>query len=114
VRVTVPVESTGGTVLAVPVSALTLAPDGSSRVQRAVEGTTEFVPVRPGLTADGFVAIQEASGVLKAGDMVVIGFDQRSTAVSQPSAPSDGSVAPGDTLPPLGGPTTASPGVAGG
>jgi peptidoglycan hydrolase-like protein with peptidoglycan-binding domain len=75
VRLTVPVTSTGGAVLAVPLSALTLAADGSSRVQRDVGGTTEFVTVQPGLAADGYVAIGTSSS-LRSGDLVVIGMNQ--------------------------------------
>ena len=77
VRMRVPIESTGGSVLAVPVSALTLSPDGSSRVQREHNGTLEFVAVEPGLSADGFVAVKPIAGALQPGDMVVIGFDQQ-------------------------------------
>ncbi len=80
VRLTIPVESTGGSVLAVPVSALTLSADGSSRVQRDHNGTLEFVTVEPGLSADGFVAVTPLNGALEPGDLVVIGFDQQGTA----------------------------------
>jgi multidrug efflux pump subunit AcrA (membrane-fusion protein) len=75
VRMKVPVESTGGSVLAVPVSALSLSADGSSRVQRDNEGTLEYVIVEPGLSANGFVAVEPLDGSLKAGDLVVIGFE---------------------------------------
>ena len=75
VRLTVPVESTSGRVTTVPVSAISLAVDGSSRVQRESGGTLEFVTVDPGLSAQGFVEIGEGS--LSPGDLVVIGFDQR-------------------------------------
>ena len=57
VRLTVPVESTGGSVFAVPVSALTLSADGSSRIQREHDGALEFVTVTSGLAADGYVAV---------------------------------------------------------
>ena len=81
VRMTVPIESTGAGVLAVPVAALTLSADGSSRVQRDNKGTLEFVTVEPGLSASGFVAVKPLSGgALQAGDLVVIGFDKRSGA----------------------------------
>lgn len=76
VRLTVPVEATGGSVLAVPLNAVTLAADGSSRVQRDNNGKLEFVTVKPGLAADGFVAVTPVDGDLEPGDMVVIGFDQ--------------------------------------
>ena len=58
VRMTVPVESTGGSVLAVPVNAVTLSADGSSRIQRSNNGALEYVTVEPGLSADGFVAVR--------------------------------------------------------
>ena len=75
VRLTIPVESTSDLVLAVPVTALTLAPDGSSRVQREVDGAFEFVTVDPGLAADGYVQVTPVDGTLSPGDLVVIGFE---------------------------------------
>ena len=80
VRLKVPVQSTGGSVLAVPVSAVTLSADGSSRIQRNQEGKLEFVTVEPGLSADGFVAVKALDGALNAGDLVVVGFDQQGNA----------------------------------
>jgi multidrug efflux pump subunit AcrA (membrane-fusion protein) len=77
VRLKVPVQSTGGSVLAVPVSAVTLSADGSSRIQRNQQGKLEFVTVEPGLSADGFVAVKALDGALNAGDLVVVGFDQQ-------------------------------------
>lgn len=76
VRLTIPVESSGTSVLAVPISALTLAADGSSRIQRSVGGVTEFVTVIPGLSAAGFVEISSPDKDLHVGDLVVIGVDQ--------------------------------------
>lgn len=73
VRLNIPVQSTGTAVLAVPVSAVSLAPDGSSRVQRSVNGTVESVPVVPGVSGDGYVAITVPDGSIKAGDQLVIG-----------------------------------------
>lgn len=70
VRLTVPVSSTGSAVLAVPVGAVSLAPDGSSRVERSVDGRQEFVTVEPGVSADGYVQV---GGPLTAGDQVVVG-----------------------------------------
>ena len=80
VRMKIPIESTGGSVLAVPISALTLSADGSSRVQLDRNGKLEFVTVEPGLSADGFVAVTPLEGTLQAGDLVVIGFEQQGTA----------------------------------
>lgn len=82
VRIAIPVESTGGATLAVPVSALSLTADGASRVQRDVAGTLEFVEVSPGLSAGGYVSISVVNGRLSPGDLVVVGFE---TAPSSPS-----------------------------
>ena len=77
VRVSVPVDSTGKAVLTIPVSALSLGPDGGSRVRRSVDGELSYVSVEPGLAADGFVAVTPTDGQLEAGDDVVIGFESR-------------------------------------
>ena len=105
VRLTVAVESTGGAVLAVPVSAVTLSADGTSRVQRQNNGVLEFVTVDPGLSAEGYVEVTAIAGELNAGDLVVIGFDQ--SAGQQASSPQD--TTPAETAP-AGTPAgTASP-----
>jgi hypothetical protein len=75
-RLTIPVESTGGVVTAVPISALSLAADGTSRVQIDNNGSLEYVVVEPGLSADGFVAVTAVTGTLSGGQLVVIGFEQ--------------------------------------
>jgi hypothetical protein len=77
VRITVPIESTNDAMLTVPASALSLGPDGGSRVRRSFDGKLEYVPVDPGLSADGYVAVTPRVGTLRAGDLVVIGFDAR-------------------------------------
>lgn len=77
VRLTIPVASTGTKVLTVPISALTLATDGSSRVERVRDAGSEMVPVTAGLAADGFVAVTGLPGrsvPLDAGDLVVVGL----------------------------------------
>lgn len=74
-RLTVPVESTSGAVLAVPVSALTLGADGSTRVEKVTDTGTELVTVDPGLSADGYVEVAPLEGTLEAGDIVVIGLE---------------------------------------
>ena len=79
VRLTVTVKSTRTAQLVVPVSAVSLGPDGGSRVQRSVNGRTEFVAVEPGLAADGYVAVTAPRGGLAAGDQVVVGFDNDGT-----------------------------------
>lgn len=76
VRLTIPVASTDGATLTVPLSALTMAPDGTSRVQRRIGAATEFVAVQPGLSSRGFVAVTPTRGVLEAGDLVVVGVER--------------------------------------
>lgn len=75
VRVAIPVSSTEGEVLAVPLAALTAGPGGESRVEVQRDGAedTELVTVTPGLAAGGFVEITGADGELAAGDRVVVG-----------------------------------------
>ncbi|MEA2022972.1 MAG: peptidoglycan-binding protein [Actinomycetota bacterium] len=74
VKVVIPVQSTGGDVMAVPVAALAAAADGSSRVQvEDGDETTRFVVVETGLAAGGYVEIASADGPLDAGDRVVVG-----------------------------------------
>lgn len=75
VRLTIPVESTSDAVLVVPITALTLALDGSSQVQRDRDGVLESVVVRPGLSAQGLVEVEAIDGDLTAGDLVLIGFE---------------------------------------
>jgi peptidoglycan hydrolase-like protein with peptidoglycan-binding domain len=76
VRLTIPVKSTGGAVIVVPVSALSLAPDGTSRVQlKHDDDSLEFITVEPGLSADGFVQVTPLQGTLQPGQLVVIGFE---------------------------------------
>jgi peptidoglycan hydrolase-like protein with peptidoglycan-binding domain len=74
-RLTIPVESTGKAVIVVPVSALSLAADGTSRVQVDNDGKLEFITVEPGLSADGFVEVTPVDGELIAGQFVVIGYE---------------------------------------
>jgi len=74
-RLTIPVESTGGEVMVVPISALFLAADGSSRVQVEKDGRLEFVVVEPGLSADGFVEVSPVDGTLSPGQLVLVGYE---------------------------------------
>jgi hypothetical protein len=74
-RLTIPVESTGGAVTVVPVSALFLAADGTSRVQVEKNGNLELMEVKPGLSADGFVEVTPIDGTLSAGQLVLVGYD---------------------------------------
>ncbi|WP_205687388.1 hypothetical protein [Cellulomonas endophytica] len=74
VRVTIPVSSTEGEVLAVPLAALTAGPGGESRVELAGEdGTGRLVEVETGLAADGYVELASSAEPLAAGDLVVVG-----------------------------------------
>jgi peptidoglycan hydrolase-like protein with peptidoglycan-binding domain len=74
VRLTVAVGSSQGEVLAVPLSAVSLAADGSSRVQRDDgHGRTTSVTVEPGLSAAGYVEVTPVGGGLAPGDLVVVG-----------------------------------------
>ncbi|GAA4917882.1 hypothetical protein [Nesterenkonia rhizosphaerae] len=72
VRVTIPMESTGGEVMVVPVAAVTAGPGGESRVEVLGEGDeTDVVRVTTGLTAEGYVEITAQD--LAPGDLVVVG-----------------------------------------
>ncbi len=83
VRLTIPVESTSDEVLVVPVTALTLAPDGSSQVQVDRNGFLEPVEVRPGLSAQGLVEVEAIDARLESGDLVLIGFDNGGTVTEE-------------------------------
>ncbi len=74
-RLTIPIESTDGAVTVVPISALSLAADGTSRVQVQKEGALEYVVVEPGLSADGFVEVNAAGETLTPGQLVVVGYE---------------------------------------
>jgi peptidoglycan hydrolase-like protein with peptidoglycan-binding domain len=74
VRVTIPVKSTAGRVLAVPVAALSSGSDGGSRVEVLRNGQVELIPVKAGLSADGFVQVTPSGDAkLSEGDQVVVG-----------------------------------------
>lgn len=74
-RLTIPIESTRGKVLAVPTSAVSLAADGTSRVQVQREGgALEYVAVRPGLAAEGYLEVAPVDAALAPGALVVIGY----------------------------------------
>lgn len=75
VRLTIPIKSSKGVVTAVPISALSLAADGTSRVQVSDKGALKYVVVEPGLSADGFVEVTPVSGTLTPGQLVVIGYE---------------------------------------
>ena len=83
VRIGVTVSSTTGEVLAVPVAAISVGPDGQSRIEierrRARgedDGETEIVPVKVGLAAQGFAEITPIGNAsVAAGDKVVVGTE---------------------------------------
>ena len=98
VKLTFPVRSTDTEVLAVPVAALSVAADGTSRVE--VEDDpgkpTRFVTVTPGLAAEGKVAISiVGKASLREGDQVVVG----SGAPTDISGSSDTSTSSEDSAP---------------
>ena len=60
---TITVQTTEGEVLAVPVAALSMASDGTTRVQvQAANGPPRYVRVEPGLSAKGLVAVNPVEG----------------------------------------------------
>jgi multidrug efflux pump subunit AcrA (membrane-fusion protein) len=83
-RLTIPVESTKGTVLTVPMSALSLSAGGKSRVQVQDKDELRYVVVEPGLSADGFVQVTPVDGNLEPGQLVLIGYER--TTGKEPGA----------------------------
>jgi multidrug efflux pump subunit AcrA (membrane-fusion protein) len=74
VKLTIDVKSTQQAVLVVPVTALSVGADGSSRLQvERPGGRMEYVTVEPGLAAQGLVEVRPVKGDLKVGDLVVVG-----------------------------------------
>ena len=74
VRMTIPVSSTEGEVLAVPTAALTAGAGGESRVEiLTADGESTLVTVTTGLAADGFVEVTADGGGLTEGARVVVG-----------------------------------------
>jgi hypothetical protein len=74
VKLTVSVKSTQKAVLVVPVTALSVGADGTSRVQvQSASGHTRYVTVEPGLAAQGLVEVRPVNGSLEEGDLVVVG-----------------------------------------
>jgi len=84
VRLTIPIESTKGAVTAVPMSALSLAADGRSRIQVQNNGALEYIVVDPGMAADGFVEVTPVDGTLKPGQLVVVGYKNSESITKQP------------------------------
>jgi hypothetical protein len=74
VRLSIAVKSTGRRVLTVPVTALSVGADGTSRVQlQHSGGRNEFVNVEAGLAAQGLVEVRPVGGDLEPGNLVVVG-----------------------------------------
>lgn len=74
VKLTIAVKTTRDAVLTVPVNALSVGADGSSRVERQeTGGQTEYVDVEPGLAAHGLVEVRSVSGSLAPDDLIVVG-----------------------------------------
>ena len=74
VKLTIAVKSTGRRVLAVPVSAVSVGGDGSTRVQVQRRGRRRVIRVVPGLAAEGYVQVRPARGArLHRGDLVIVG-----------------------------------------
>lgn len=74
VRLSIAVKSTGRRVLTVPVTALSVGADGTSRVQlQHSGGRSEFVNVEAGLAAQGLVEVRPVGGDLEPGNLVVVG-----------------------------------------
>jgi len=73
VRLTIPIETSRGSVTVVPTNALWLAADGTSRVLVSRGGKSEYVNVQPGLSAGGYVEVTPVGGHLASGEYVVVG-----------------------------------------
>ncbi len=73
-RLTIPIKSTGESVTVVPISALSLAADGTSRVQAEKNGALEYIVVEPGMSADGYVEVTPVKGTIAPGQLVVVGY----------------------------------------
>lgn len=88
VRVTIPVSSTGGEVLAVPAAALSATADGSTVLQvEEGDGTLRTVRVEPGLAAGGLVEVTPLDGELAEGNQVVVGREGGSEPVTATTGP---------------------------
>jgi hypothetical protein len=91
VRVSVPVSSTGGAVLAVPLAAITAGPGGESRVELMADGTSTLVEVTTGLAAGGYVEVTGVDHELHEDDLVVVGTSggDDPEATAEPDAEDD-------------------------
>ncbi|MEM9135146.1 MAG: peptidoglycan-binding protein [Actinomycetota bacterium] len=88
-RIAIPVTSSGGEVMAVPLAALSAGADGTARVEvERSPGSTEVLKVATGLRAQGLVEITPVDGSLAPGDRVVVGREG-STLEPYPDADPD-------------------------
>jgi hypothetical protein len=112
VKLSIAVESTKGKVLAVPIGALSVAADGTSRVQVDLGGDrTRFVEVVPGLAAQGFVEVRPTGkGKLSARDLVVVGSGPSAAVKAPTGVGSDPSPSPGSGAGAGGAASTPDPG----
>lgn len=94
-RVSIPISSSGGEVLTVPLAALSASADGSSRVERLIgDDVVELVVVNVGLAANGFAAVEPVQeDALDADDRVVVGRnnpgDLNNSSLSEDEAADD-------------------------
>lgn len=93
-KLTIPVSSTGGEVLAVPAAALFATADGSTIVEvEDPDGELRTVRVEIGLAAGGLVEITPLDGEISEGSLVVVGRADGSA----PGAPGGGEDSTGTT-----------------
>lgn len=75
VRITIPLSTSGGEVLAVPAAALSATADGNTHVEIDEGGESpRRVTVEPGLSTGGLVEITPLDGTIEPGDLVVVGY----------------------------------------
>ncbi|MFI7573708.1 peptidoglycan-binding protein [Micromonospora sp. NPDC049497] len=72
-RIRIPISSTEGAVLAVPLAALITDASGAARVRVVDAGGGRDVPVVVGLSSGGFAEVRAAEAALAEGDLVVVG-----------------------------------------
>jgi len=77
-------QAMSAAVTAVPLSAVSLAADGSSRVQVQNNGKLDYVVVDTGLAADGYVEVTSRDELLKPGQLVVVGHTNLENAPVHP------------------------------
>jgi multidrug efflux pump subunit AcrA (membrane-fusion protein) len=91
VKLTIGVKSTQEAVLSVPVTALSVGADGSSRVQvQRAGGQTDYVTVQPGLAAQGLVEVRPLRGKLAVDDLVIVGSRGKSGSGTSATASTGG------------------------